>query len=82
MEAPAGKKDLTIIPSGLIYIQGQMWKDQLTVGIDCLFGPLTTNKGQLMNKIYNTMINFLPEVAAVIGTLVILNLIGVIHVVS
>jgi len=28
------------------------------------------------------MINFLPEVAAVIGTLVILNLIGVIHVVS
>ena len=35
-----------------------------------------------MNKIYNTMINFLPEVAAVIGTLVILNLIGVIHVVS
>jgi len=61
-----------------------MWKDQLTVGIDCLFGPLTINNEQrtTMNKIYNTMINFLPEVAAVIGTLVILNLIGVIHVVS
>ena len=46
--------------------------------------PVTINNEQrtTMNKIYNTMINFLPEVAAVIGTIVILNLIGVIHVVS
>ena len=35
-----------------------------------------------MKKITNTLVNLIPEVAAVLGMLVILHLIGVIHVVS
>jgi hypothetical protein len=36
----------------------------------------------MVKKITNKVLDFLPEVAAVLGALVILHLIGVIHVVS
>ena len=36
----------------------------------------------MIEKITNKVLDFLPEAAAVVGTLVILHLTGVIHVVS